>query len=93
MRPHPPRRKKGTEVAPVKWILVFFIRAYQAVHGSFFMGCCRFHPTCSQYAVEALETRGVGMGMLLTIFRIGRCHPFCKGGWDPVPAPKVTFHP
>ncbi|HKP94937.1 MAG TPA: membrane protein insertion efficiency factor YidD [Fibrobacteria bacterium] len=49
------------------------------------MGCCRFEPTCSHYAVEAIETRGLGMGILLTAFRIARCHPFCKGGWDPVP--------
>ena len=72
-----------------KKIAVFIIRMYQALHGSFYMGCCRFEPSCSHYAVEAIETRGVGMGILLTAFRIARCQPFCKGGWDPVPVGRV----
>lgn len=68
-----------------KKIAVFIIRMYQALHGSFYLGCCRFEPSCSHYAVEAIESRGLGMGILLSAFRIARCHPFCKGGWDPVP--------
>ena len=71
----------------IKGLAIFLIRMYQALHGSFFMGVCRFEPTCSHYAVEAIETRGLGKGILLTAFRIARCQPFCKGGWDPVPAP------
>lgn len=46
---------------------------------------CRFYPTCSQYAIEALEKRGLIVGLLLTVWRILRCNPFCKGGYDPVP--------
>lgn len=46
---------------------------------------CRFYPTCSQYAIEALETHGVFCGILLTVWRILRCNPFCRGGFDPVP--------
>ena len=69
----------------IKWIAIFFIRMYQALHGSFYMGCCRFEPTCSHYAVEAIETHGVAKGVMLSTFRIARCQPFCKGGWDPVP--------
>ncbi|MDB5051270.1 MAG: hypothetical protein JWO30_4341 [Fibrobacteres bacterium] len=69
----------------VKKIAIFIIRMYQALHGSFYMGCCRFEPSCSHYAVEAIETRGVAKGILLAAFRIARCQPFCKGGWDPVP--------
>ena len=68
-----------------KAFAILLIRMYQALHGSFFMGVCRFEPTCSHYAVEAIETRGLGMGILLTAGRIARCQPFCKGGWDPVP--------
>ncbi len=68
-----------------KGIAILLIRMYQALHGSFFMGVCRFEPTCSHYAVEAIETRGLGMGILLAAGRIARCQPFCKGGWDPVP--------
>lgn len=46
---------------------------------------CRFHPTCSQYAIEAVETRGVLVGMALAVWRVLRCNPFNKGGYDPVP--------
>jgi uncharacterized protein len=76
-----------------KGIVILLIRMYQALHGSFFMGVCRFEPTCSHYAVEAIETRGLGMGILLTAGRIARCQPFCKGGWDPVPQSPVPAGP
>ena len=46
---------------------------------------CRFTPTCSTYAIEALEKHGVIKGLILTIWRILRCNPFSKGGYDPVP--------
>lgn len=46
---------------------------------------CRYYPTCSSYAIEALEVHGLWIGMLLTIWRILRCNPFSKGGYDPVP--------
>ena len=46
---------------------------------------CRFSPTCSQYAIEAIERHGILRGSGLAVWRILRCHPFCKGGHDPVP--------
>lgn len=46
---------------------------------------CRFSPTCSQYAIEALEVHGLFKGAALTLWRIVRCQPFCEGGHDPVP--------
>ncbi len=46
---------------------------------------CRFHPTCSAYAVEAVRRHGAGRGVLLTVKRLARCHPLCEGGIDPVP--------
>jgi len=49
---------------------------------------CRFSPTCSQYAIEAVEAHGIPRGSMLAILRIARCHPFCKGGHDPVPPVK-----
>lgn len=68
--------------------LMFLIRAYQSVHVAFFRGSCRFHPTCSHYALDALELHGPLRGSLLTAGRILRCQPFCRGGFDPVPEPK-----
>lgn len=50
--------------------------------------CCRFVPTCSQYAIEAFEEWGFFAGLGLTIWRILRCNPFCRGGFDPVPKRK-----
>ena len=47
--------------------------------------CCRFTPTCSAYAIEAFRKRGFFIGFILTVWRILRCNPFCKGGYDPVP--------
>jgi uncharacterized protein len=69
----------------LKSFAILLIRMYQALHTSFFTGVCRFEPSCSHYAVEAIEKRGLGMGVLLTAWRIARCQPFCKGGFDPVP--------
>lgn len=50
--------------------------------------CCRFTPTCSQYAIEAITTHGALKGSILSLKRILRCHPLCKGGYDPVPEKK-----
>ena len=47
--------------------------------------CCRFVPTCSQYALEAVERFGAAKGLWLLLKRVIRCNPFCKGGYDPVP--------
>ena len=46
---------------------------------------CRFTPTCSAYALQAFEKRGFFVGLILSVWRIFRCQPFCVGGWDPVP--------
>jgi hypothetical protein len=69
-------------------VLVAPIRLYQLVHPFFFRGVCRFQPTCSQYAIEALRVHGPFKGFYLAVFRILRCNPFCKGGFDPVPPRK-----
>lgn len=74
----------------IKKILVFLIRTYQVtISPRFSHGSCRYTPTCSQYMLEAIEIHGVFKGCLLGIWRILRCNPFSKGGWDPVP-PKKT---
>ncbi len=53
---------------------------------------CRFTPTCSAYAIEAFTKRGFFVGFGLTVWRILRCNPFCKGGYDPVPEPRRKRH-
>lgn len=53
---------------------------------------CIYTPTCSEYAIEAIETHGVIRGGFLAVFRILRCNPFSKGGYDPVPQPKDRGH-
>ena len=67
----------------IKKVLIFLIKT-RFSHGS-----CRYTPTCSQYALEAIEIHGIFKGCLLAAWRILRCNPFSKGGWDPVP-PKKT---
>ena len=68
------------------------IRFYQKNISPIKKPCCRFYPTCSEYAVEAIEKYGALKGSLMAVWRILRCNPFCKGGYDPVPEdPLVTF--
>lgn len=66
-------------------LLVALVRAYQLALSPFFGQQCRFTPTCSHYAIEALQTHGAAKGMLLAVKRILRCHPWQAGGHDPVP--------
>lgn len=74
----------------IKNAVIFLIRTYQlTISPVFSHGSCRYNPTCSQYAVEAIEIHGVFKGSLMAARRILRCNPFSKGGWDPVP-PKKT---
>ena len=72
----------------IKKLLIFPIRFYQKHISPGLRPRCRFYPSCSQYAIEAIEKRGAFVGSLLAIYRILRCNPFCKGGYDPVPERK-----
>ena len=67
---------------------ILAIRLYQVTLGPLMGGHCRFHPTCSRYAIEAYRMHGPIRGSWLTARRIGRCHPFGRGGYDPVPERK-----
>lgn len=66
-------------------IILFLIRAYRKYLSPQRPPCCRFVPTCSEYALEAVEKYGAWKGSWLALRRLLRCHPFCKGGYDPVP--------
>lgn len=72
---------------------IFNIRIYQKFISPLFPGCCRFTPTCSAYAVQAIEIHGVIRGLWLTLKRLLRCQPFCKGGYDPVPPKDLKNKP
>ena len=69
----------------MKYIFIALIRFYRRFISPLFPPCCRFTPTCSEYALEAFTKYGFFKGFYLTVWRILRCNPFCKGGHDPVP--------
>ena len=65
-------------------ILILFVRFYQVFISPLFPPTCRFTPTCSAYAIEAIQKKGPIRGLWMTIKRISKCHPFHPGGYDPV---------
>ena len=72
----------------MKRVLVACVRAWQLTIGAWIGPSCRFHPSCSGYAVEALQRHGALAGTYLAAHRIARCGPWCEGGDDPVPLEK-----
>ncbi|MBS0453071.1 MAG: membrane protein insertion efficiency factor YidD [Proteobacteria bacterium] len=66
--------------------LVFLVKGYRLLLSPWLGSACRFEPTCSVYSIEALQTHGAAHGSYLTLRRLSRCHPWCDGGHDPVPA-------
>lgn len=66
-------------------LAVLPIHLYRYTLSSMCSGACRYHPTCSQYALQAIERFGAGRGTVLCIKRLLRCHPWGGGGYDPVP--------
>jgi putative membrane protein insertion efficiency factor len=69
----------------MRYVLKYLIRGYQLAISPLLGPSCRFYPSCSHYAIEAIETHGAVRGSWLTIKRISRCHPWHEGGFDPVP--------
>ena len=69
----------------MKRFFILCIRLYQKSKNPFTNGSCRFTPTCSQYALQAIERHGAFFGGILAVWRLLRCNPFAKGGYDPVP--------
>lgn len=73
----------------IKKVLIFLIRTYQVtLSPRVSNGACRYYPTCSHYAIEAIEVHGIFKGSFLAFKRILRCNPLFKGGYDPVPPKK-----
>ena len=79
------RRAAGWLSAGASAVLIGLARLYQATLSPLIGRHCRFQPTCSQYFIEAVRLRGPLVGAALGIWRILRCHPFSRGGYDPVP--------
>ena len=71
--------------------LIGLLRAYKLAISPFLPPSCRFEPTCSAYSLEALQRHGAAAGSYLTAARILRCHPWCQGGFDPVPGQAPTL--
>jgi len=89
------RRAVWAAGAPARAALVAAIRLYQLTLSGWLGGQCRFHPTCSAYAIDTIRSRGALAGMAFAIWRILRCNPFGAGGLDPAPGRRydVTIRP
>jgi putative membrane protein insertion efficiency factor len=75
-----------TAGAPVRAVLIGAISAYRLLLGGMLAGRCRFHPSCSAYALDAIRIHGALRGSALAVWRVLRCSPLTAGGVDPVPA-------
>ena len=65
--------------------LVTLVKGYRLLLSPWLGSSCRFEPTCSAYSLQALQQQGAARGTYLTLYRLVRCHPWCNGGYDPVP--------
>jgi len=75
-----------------KYLLILLVKFYRYFISPVLPSSCRHYPTCSQYAIEALEKRGLFVGTYLAAVRILKCNPFFKGGYDPVPEKKLKMN-
>ncbi len=73
----------------MKYIFIFIVKIYRTLISPLFPPSCRFYPTCTEYSIEALNKHGALKGGWLSIKRVGKCHPFHPGGYDPVPEIKL----
>lgn len=87
MTQHAPQdnRRDGQRPSPLAWLLLIPVYVYRKVISPIMPPVCRFYPSCSAYAVEALTVHGAFKGSWLTIGRLLRCGPWHRGGFDPVP--------
>jgi hypothetical protein len=69
----------------MKWAMLYILSVYKRFISPLLPPACRFHPTCSVYAYEAVEKFGIFKGLRLAVIRLAKCHPFHTGGFDPVP--------
>lgn len=74
----------------MKYLFIGLVRFYQLIISPWMPRSCRYHPTCSQYSIEAFRKHGAIKGIWLSAKRIASCHPWSKGGYDPVPEQKTN---
>ena len=72
----------------IKAMLIGLVKTYRLLLSPWLGSACRFEPTCSVYSLQALQVHGAAAGSYMTLARLGRCHPWCAGGSDPVPSEK-----
>ena len=77
-------------MSPLARLLTLLVRGYQVLLSPYLGGRCRYHPSCSHYALDALRRHGAARGGWLALRRLGRCHPFGGMGYDPVPPAKTA---
>lgn len=77
---------RGAVLRAPQWFLMTLVRGYRLLLSPSLGSACRFTPTCSAYALDALAQHGAASGTYLTLARLARCHPWCQGGHDDVPA-------
>jgi uncharacterized protein len=82
---------RGRLSAAGQWLLLALVRLYRIFLSPFLGGACKFYPSCSQYAQEAIALHGARRGSWLALKRLGRCRPFTKGGFDPVPDSRLGY--
>ena len=68
---------------PIALLLILMVRVYQVLVSPLLPASCRYVPSCSQYMIDAIRSRGVIVGVVKGLYRILRCNPFCRGGYDP----------
>jgi putative membrane protein insertion efficiency factor len=79
------------KASPMQRCLIGIVQAYRWFLSPWLGSACRFTPTCSAYALQALQTHGAGQGSYLVARRLVRCHPWCDGGHDPVPPAQTSL--
>src|SRR5277367_628707 len=85
------RREPG-DLSPAGWLLVGLLTGYRRFVSPLLGPRCRFYPSCSAYALEAVQVHGALRGSWLAVRRLSRCHPFHAGGIDPVPPARPARH-
>ena len=84
----PVREPPGSRISPAGRVAILLIRGYQKIVSPWLGPRCRFHPSCSNYCIDAVRQHGMVHGLWLGFIRICKCHPFHPGGYDPVPERK-----